>query len=687
VATACTLLIIFQWAVPLLPDHLVWGIHHLAYAPLWARFLWTALALFFLWGSGSGLARLEEGVGRGLGRRLWAPVFLVVAGGIIFWLLRNRTHFMGDGYLVAELVDRGVGFRTYDFFDFFLHATVWKLLQTGEGVSAFSVYAWASILAGVAYVLAVRWISLRLADDWAGRALLFSLLVFCGPLELFFGYVESYSFQIIFVLLYLATAVLALQNKGPLWRPGLFFGLALAFHTTTLFLAPTLLYLAFARLKERGMLRSAGSALLPAAGVVVAAALILISSGYTYRHFEYDVLENRHTRAIFLPLLGSQGLLSLYHLKDLLNLALLLIPVPVILLSSTLIRRPRAFWESHERRFLSIGAAFLLVLLIAVDRKIGGARDWDLFAAHICVLTLLAFLAWRPWAFPAGSRRGHAGFLMVTAVALAGPWFWVNGGEDRSVARFRDIITDFPSFKRAYSHEEIAKHYRNKGELQEAQREYQLCVDTFPGNARFWALLGGMKVSGGDVDGAVLDYKKALEIEPDNATAQQMLIEAYQKQGRAAETLPLFRSILRKQSKDPAIWAWYGIMARDAGEIQTAIEAFENSVALKPTTRMKLDLAVAYGMANRWDEAARGFRELVSDNEVGTRATLGLATALYLRAQKDPDLPAEEKRKMLAESQTLLEKYLQSKPQDEDVRETLEAVKAALGSDLQGAGR
>lgn len=677
VAVGCTLLLVLQWVTSFLPAHLFWGIHHLAYVPVWARSLWTALALLLLWSPGQLLARLELASGRALGRIL-TPFVLAVAGGFVFWLLRNRTHFMGDGYLVAELVDRGLGFRTYDFLDFYLHALVWKILQSGEGVSAFKIYAWASILAGMGYLLTARWLSLRLEKDSSGRSLVFSLLVLCGPLQLFFGYVESYSFQTVFILLYLGAAILALRGEGSLLRASLFFGLALAFHTTTVFLAPTLLYLALARAREGGLLRRAASTLLPALGVVLAAAALLVLTGYSYRNFEHDILENRHASSILLPLVGAGGIFSLYHLKDLLNLILLLIPVPSLLLLATLVRRPRALWDAHERRFLAIGSVFLTLLLITVDRKLGGARDWDLFASHIALVSLLGILSWRSWAFPSGSRSGKAGFLMVTAAALLGPWLWVNAGEMRSVNRFREIIADFPSFRRAYAHEEIAKHFRESGNIEEALKEYEICVETFPGNARFWALLGGIKVQADRVDEAISDYKRALEIEPDNIVAHKMLIQAYQLKGEPEKTLPLFRNLTKQRGTDAALWAQYGIMARTAGELSTAIEALHNSLALQPSSAVQLELAVAYGMSGRWDEAEEGFRKIVADPRVGMRATLGLATSHLLRVRKDETLSTAEKLTYIQETTVLLEKYLEANPDDEEAQRMLHAARSML---------
>lgn len=684
VAVGCTVLVVLQWIAPFLPGHLAWGIHHLAYVPLWVRSLWCGLVLALLWIPGPLLPKLEIGVGRGLARRS-APLLLAAGGGALFWLLRTRTHFLGDGYLVGELVDRGMSYRTFDFLDFFLHATVWKLFEQGGGVSAFRVYAWASVLAGVCYLLSARWASLRLVTDPSGRALLFGLLVFAGPLQMFFGYVESYSFQAVFLLLYFAASVLALRGQAPYWRAGVLFGLALAFHTTSVFLAPTLLFLALARLRQRGWLRQAGSALLPAGGVVLAAAGILVLTGYRYRNFELDVIENRHAQSVFLDLLGTHGLLSTYHLKDTVNLLLLLVPVPSVLIVSSLGRGLHRFWESAERRFLTIGAITLLVLLVVIDRKLGGARDWDLLAAHVSIITVLAVLVWSSWALAKGRVQGKAAFLVVTAFSLAAPWYWVNAGEDRSIERFRDIITDMSSFKRAYSHEEIGKHFRNKGDLEESMKEYEICVETFPSNGRFWALLGGMRTDIGEYDSALVAFDKALSIEPENLTVHKMLAKALHRMGQPEKALPHLEKVLRKRGRDPAAWAQYGISARDAGRLERSIEAFDRSLELEPNPRVKFERAVAYGMNDQWDTAAEAFRELMSDPEIGVRATYGLATTLSIQVHKDTSLDEAAKDARLQEAQRLYEMYLAKEPDDAQAQRAYERVKE-LRSGMAGDG-
>src|SRR5262245_61805238 len=75
----------------------LWGVSHLAVWPAWFALAWsaTAIAVCFL----PMRPRLPDFPGR---RR---ALGLAAAAGCLFGLLRERTHYFGDGYLLIH--DRG----------------------------------------------------------------------------------------------------------------------------------------------------------------------------------------------------------------------------------------------------------------------------------------------------------------------------------------------------------------------------------------------------------------------------------------------------------------------------------------------------------------------------------------------------------------------------------------------------
>jgi tetratricopeptide (TPR) repeat protein len=671
-----------------LPGHLAWGIGHLAYAPAWLRLVWPILGLVLLWRWGA-----RTGLLRSLGRFLESPFsasVLVLLGPALFWILRTRTYFLGDGYLVGELLDRGLVFRTYDGLDFYGHALLLKLLGGPGSVSAFRLHAVTSVVAGAAYLLVARWASLRLETEAGWRGLLFALLVLGGSLELFFGYVESYAFQTVAILLFLAAGVLAARGRFPMWGVGLLFGLGVSVHTTTIFFLPALIVLGWRRGRERW--RRLAELLGASLVVVLAAVGAMLAGGYGWENFQKDVIGSEHTRSIFMPLVGEHGILSPAHVKDVANLLLLLVPVPLVMIALGC-GRLGSLWRKDEGRFLLVGAATLLFLVLTLDRKLGEARDWDLLAGHATVFALLALAVWKQGtaretaagkkgpSSAAGPARGiPAGTqaLVLAAFFLALPWYWVHADAERGLRRFREIIADFADFPRAYAHEEMAKYYRNAKRYEEALREYETCVATFPGNPRFRTLLGSMRAARGDLEGAMEEYEAALEIEANYEPALLMMIQAYQIQGRTRETLPLFRRLLKKRPEDPALWRNYGAANQLVGELDSALVAYRRCLALDQRVQYQLEYGVLAGLARRWDEAKRIFRSLERHPEAGDRARLGLATTLVLQAQKDSSLTAEELRGNLERARQLLRDYLRRHPNTPDALSALKDVEERL---------
>ncbi|MBU1950516.1 MAG: tetratricopeptide repeat protein [Candidatus Eisenbacteria bacterium] len=673
----CTILILLPWIARFLPHNLVWGVHHLSFAPLWFQSLWTAAALLLLWffSRSRSIPSIEERAGVFLAEHGLAPGLLIIAGTLIFWFFRVRTYFLGDGYLIGELVDRGVPFRTYDFLDYYLHGALWRLIGMSKPVSAFTIYAMTSVVAGICYLLAARWVSVKLVRGGTGRILLFALLVFAGPLEMFFGYVESYSFQTVFILLYLGAAILSLRGALPAWRAGLLFGLAVTFHTTTIFLLPTLLLLALT--PDKGERRGARllKVLGPPAAVVLAGIAILLLSGYERFHFEFDVLNSDNTKSLLVPLSGPYGLFSMYHLKDLMNLALLLTPVPCLLILSILFRKPRLLWMGPERRFLAVGGVTILLLIFLIDSKLGGARDWDLFAAQASLFTLLAFLAWGSWLRERGATLNRkASLLIVTAIFVAAPWYWVHAEADRSIEHFRSVLADFPSFPKAYAHEEIAKYFRNKEDMQESIREYRTCVETYPGNPRFRVLLAGALTAEGLYEEAARECEIALEQRPDYAVALRMMVNIFQFQKRYADVLPVMKRLTDIEGRDPSLWLSYGVSARKAGDLETAERALRRGLELQNDPKTELELAVVLGLAHKWEPSISILRRLITIPEMTDRVKLGLGSTLLVQSQLDATLTPAAQVGLLTEAYDLLNSYVASNPQDVTARGTLEQV-------------
>ncbi len=151
--------------------------------------------------------------------------------------------------------------------DVWLHAQTWRLLheplrwgQLERG--AMPVYHLLSPIAGLLYLGATvalardRLLTRALAPGW----LIAGLLLTIGVMQLFFGYIENYSFAAAGILIYLWLGLRALpappaagapiSGRTPLWVAALALAITNATHPSTVILAPSLLYLGWKKFQR-----------------------------------------------------------------------------------------------------------------------------------------------------------------------------------------------------------------------------------------------------------------------------------------------------------------------------------------------------------------------------------------------------------------------------------------------------
>ncbi len=114
---------------------------------------------------------------------------------------------------------------------------------------------------------------------------------------------------------------------------------------------------------------------------------------------------------------------------------------------------------------------------------------------------------------------------------------------------------------------------------------------------------GSRKLREGDVDGAVMDLRKALLKNPDNALAHGELSQAYFQQGKErAGNLELARAVRLHLSRDDAESA-----------IETYLEIADGNPGAVLEPEEQLEIARRMDRAEMFDEAAGAYRRLVSD--------------------------------------------------------------------------
>ncbi len=315
--------------------------------------------------------------------------------------------------------------------DVWLHSRVWLWLHGPlNWDNAMPVYRLLSPLAGILYLGGVLRLSREpsLAPNW----LTFGAMASLGLLQLFFGYVENYSFAAAGMVLYLGMGVGLLRGRGSLWGASAVLGLTVAFHPSTLVLVPSLLYLAWHHAGGRaGIPGRLGRALFqigwPMALVLVGVVGMMEAGGHGIRVLLSTDRPGGGDARWFVPLFETTTrwerytMFSWAHLRDFLNEQMLVAPgvLPGLVVAVWGLRREGLLGrvlQDPVGRFLLWAAAAHLALTWVWNPDYGGQRDWDLFSLAAIPTTL--FFVWAVARALPTSRLRWAGLL---------PWLVLQG--------------------------------------------------------------------------------------------------------------------------------------------------------------------------------------------------------------------------------------------------------------------
>ncbi|MFH1279164.1 MAG: tetratricopeptide repeat protein [Candidatus Eisenbacteria bacterium] len=493
------------------PSALIWSLSFGADLSPEARILWIGFGgVAFLLPL---LLLASRGKDRWLPRiRPGGPPAMVLIGAaafLVFYLLRSRNHFLGDGWLITTFIEReGVPMETRPGM-----GTLWiqrlgflVLRRFGVGVETYLILF--ACLAGALYVLLlVRWARIAGGAGPAGtprgsRLLLAAVPLTAGFMQIYFGYVENYPLVHLFLLLYLIEGTHALLSGRHPWTALAFFGLALLSHWGAIVFFPSLFVL-LARKKPEGEGRSP-LRFLPEATII----LFLLLLPPTLAQFR-----------ILLPPLPwyrvstrtPYGILSIEYVRQCLNFALLLVPAASLLFLVSRRRKEPDPAAEGPLRFLRTaalaGIAFALVM-----RPFLGPRDWDLFSLFAPPVALWA--AFRARRRLEGRRILPAGlFAAGIGLFFLAPWVLGNRDPEAGARRVVRMIEEDPN------------HYRGKRPL---------------ASSLAWVMV---ERDAGEVGFELLQH--VIRKRPDDAVAQANLGILYFQRGEYEEARPHLAEALR----------------------------------------------------------------------------------------------------------------------------------------------
>ncbi len=406
---------------------------------------------------------------------LYGAVFAAV-----FYALRSATYFLGDGYLRIRNVEKGAFLSASEPLDTFFHRILYNLSNPAFGFTGADVYAFVSLLCGATFILAFYYYLRKILGDSVKAFLATSIVSLSGVVQLFFGYVESYSLAAVFLSLFVLSSYSSIKLEKLSVLPAVLYGVALSLHSQSIFFLPALIYcywVAFRKDKNLGKLLISASALL----FVVAFSLWIVSL-YTGQSVLAEYLETAGDRA-FLPVFGGEsgyGILSSWHIIDILNEIILILPAIVAV---PFVVKNYGAKLKREDVFLLVASAFYFVFMLIFNPKLGFARDWDLFSCFAIPVSLFFSIV-----IVKNEKNMRTALVTVLVVSFLHtlPFVIVNSSEEYSLKR-AESFAEFPQFSekaKALLLDELSYYYRENKRYKDALRTSEKAYE-FEKNNRY----------------------------------------------------------------------------------------------------------------------------------------------------------------------------------------------------------
>jgi tetratricopeptide (TPR) repeat protein len=586
--------VFFPWMAVLILLHLLtmyaapaymWGIHFYDFYPVWLGWILVALSLALLI---PGVAESLYPKLDALARKVKKPFdsmsqnksffILSLLSLPVFWIFRNALHVLGDGYFRITDLPEG-RLHLQEWLDAFIHLVVYRIMVklTPSWTPEFT-YAIISVLCGGFFVFLALKLSALLGRTGLGKTLIFFSLISLGSVQLFFGYVESYSVLQVVLLAYILFSARYLLQRVSIVPALVAFVVSIGLHVTSLVFAPSFIYLLTETKKGRSGKK--GSPTKTVANAFIFAGLMVASFLVVSWIFVVATGLEKTGKGIFiLPLTATEsykfGMFSLAHISEFANQLLLLSPLGISLILFFLFFKIR-YREFRDKlvNFLIFATSFALVYLFAFNFTLGSA-DWDLRsmpAPFIGLLGILLFLRWaeRPTAVRGpqsadqnrsnvdkpesekmpvmgsgiGKRFGVWGVIFIWfSLFHTVPWIMINAHSQRSLDRYLLIQENdpHPVDETGYNLYKIARILRFAELDQEIPRMYERAIARNAYDTLSYFNLAAHYHQNDLYDQAVPVLDTLLKVDPAYPKANWMMGNIYVKWKEYAQALPYLK--------------------------------------------------------------------------------------------------------------------------------------------------
>jgi tetratricopeptide (TPR) repeat protein len=513
---------------------------------------------------------------------IWKQVVTIVVLGAIFYLLRLDIFLYGDGYhVISDFAQQAKPIHRWtEPFMVPVVRAVQRALGDPSANTAQQAFQILSVVSGSVVLLNYWGLVRSLAQESSMRWLVVVTLTFSGTIVFFLGYVEYYPIASAAMATFVNFGVrfLIRRESTDIVVATLAFLIGSCLHLALLALTPGIVFLWFLRVScfMRTKPRTLLAFLLIALSMAIGGSII------------WKVVSDSTLQRIFLPLLNGRlrspdyAILSTKHLLDILNLATLVFPCWIALVTLAI-----GMGDAKERVGRDGGSIRLffawtslgpMIFLFIVDPLFGMAIDWDLMALTLFVpgLWLLYEVTIKRSSLPGRVILAYALSAAVVLIGFVGCMY----NQRAATARFRSALDYYGT--------------KNRGGWYVL---YNFCVDRGNEEGRRLALEG---ISRWFPEEALLpkayaaldraDYTSArslalqmVQVDPERADYLQAAAKAYRGLGLVDSAAVMYRKALHSRPLDAHLRNEYGQLLIAAGDFSGALDEFRKAQIDDPT--------------------------------------------------------------------------------------------------------
>ena len=614
VLLACAVVISIHAVASFFPKERLWGVNQLAYVSFVPRWIIIISAFLILVPRVNGvvydvLAGFFSLAERSLKRinRHYGYIFLSLGSILLFWFFRAKTYLLGDGQLRGAEIVAGRKFSVTEPLDFYLHALVYRFLKLDE----YLVYSLISCLAGALFVFLVLLLSHPLGKESKERVFAFVILVSMGSVQLFFGYIESYSLVYAGMIAYFLLSFLYLKGRCGLFFPSLALLTSISLHLSAVYLLPSLIYLHLANSpKEKKQFSFKKILNVSFIVLLVGVGLIILSD------------KNPHPASVttyLMPLTGNESasysLFSGAHLVDVINEQLLLSPAGIVLFTIVIIFSGKINFKDQVVTFFMIVTLFSFMFAFLTDPELGYARDWDLFSSTGLGYTLLGIYLGIIYFRQAKFKRLNYIVLALAFTSLFStlPWIYVNAQEDKAVQRFKTLL-DADVERSGYGHEILGRYYRDRGLARKEMEEWKKAL-SMAENARYAGNLGRSYWILGRYQEAAAMFEKTIQLNPRSAKNHYNLAIVLVQLGKQEEAKKHYQMAIDKDPNFLEAYTGLGALLGEMADYEQALKVLKSGIQVNPDYfPLYYNIAIAYSRIGKPEDGIALLRAYLERN-------------------------------------------------------------------------